>query len=100
MARFVTGEEISSVEGAIEETFIEERAVLGADAGGEIAGSGAVTEAAMGASNVDDAVAVPRPAERRRIAQLRGDAPRHRQPEQNRFEINGDTARSASTSRA
>ena len=55
--RFVTGEEISSVEGAIEQTFIEERAVLGADAGGEIAGSGAVTEGAMGASTVDDAVA-------------------------------------------
>ena len=55
--RFVTGEEISSVEGAIEQTFVEERAMLGADAGGEIAGSGAVTEAAMGASTVDDAVA-------------------------------------------
>ena len=55
--RFVTGEEISSVEGAIEQTFIEERAVLGEDAGGEIAGSGAVTEGAMGASTVDDAVA-------------------------------------------
>src|SRR6478735_6511054 len=55
--RFVTGEEISSVEGAIEQTFVEERAVLGADAGGEIAGSGAATEGAMGASTVDDAVA-------------------------------------------
>src|SRR4029453_2951227 len=55
--RFATGGEISSVEGAIEQTFVEERAVLGADAGGEISGSGAVTEAAMGASTVDDAVA-------------------------------------------
>src|SRR6188508_2314271 len=55
--RFVTGEEISSVEGAIEQTFIEERAVLGANSGGEIAGAGAVTDSAMGASTVDDAVA-------------------------------------------
>ena len=70
-----------SVEGAIEHTFIEERAVLGADAGGEIAGSGAVTEAAMGASTVDDAVAVPRPAERRRTRDVRGDAPGHRLPQ-------------------
>ena len=38
--RFVTGEEISSVEGAIEQTFIEERAVLERGRGGEIAGSG------------------------------------------------------------
>lgn len=55
--RFVTGEEITSVEGAIEETFIEEREVLGEDAGGEIAGAGAATAGAKAPSTVDDAVA-------------------------------------------
>jgi predicted dehydrogenase len=54
--RFVTGEEIVTVEGAIEQTFIEERAVLEGSAGGEIAGAGAGTGGAMGRSTVDDAV--------------------------------------------
>ncbi len=54
--RFVTGEEIVSVEGAIEETFIKERALLEDGAGGEIAGSGAATAQQMGKSTVDDAV--------------------------------------------
>ena len=53
--RFVTGEEIVSVEGAIEKTFIEERALLENGAGGEIAGTGAVTSG-TGKSTVDDAV--------------------------------------------
>ena len=39
--RFVTGEEIVTVEGAIEHTFITERMVVEGAAGGEIAGSGA-----------------------------------------------------------
>ena len=55
--RFVTGEEITVVEGAIEQTFIEERSVLGDDAGGEIAGAGAATDAGKAPSTVDDAVA-------------------------------------------
>ena len=55
--RFVTGEEITVVEGAIEQTFIPERSVLGDDAGGEIAGAGAATQAAKAPSTVDDAVA-------------------------------------------
>ncbi|MDX2380591.1 MAG: Gfo/Idh/MocA family oxidoreductase [Acidimicrobiia bacterium] len=54
--RFVTGEEITSVDGAIEHTFIEERELLDGGAGGEIAGSGAGTAGAKGASTVDDAV--------------------------------------------
>ena len=41
--RFVTGEEIVTIEGAIEQTFIEERAVLEGETGGEIAGAGAST---------------------------------------------------------
>ncbi len=54
--RFVTGEEIVTVEGAIEHTFIEERAILEGDRGGEIAGAGAATSGATGKSTVDDAV--------------------------------------------
>ncbi len=54
--RFITGEEIVSVEGAIEHTFIKERALLEGTAGGEIAGAGATTAQEMGPSTVDDAV--------------------------------------------
>lgn len=54
--RFITGEEIVRVDGAIEQTFVEERALLEDGAGGEIAGAGAST-AGMGKSTVDDAVA-------------------------------------------
>jgi predicted dehydrogenase len=56
MVRFVTGEEVVTVEGAIEHTFIEERALLEGSAGGEIAGAGATTSGAKGRSTVDDAV--------------------------------------------
>jgi predicted dehydrogenase len=41
MVRFITGEEIVTVEGAIEHTFINERTVIEGGAGGEIAGAGA-----------------------------------------------------------
>ncbi|HVM21373.1 MAG TPA: Gfo/Idh/MocA family oxidoreductase [Egibacteraceae bacterium] len=54
--RFVTGEEITTIEGAIEHTFIEERALLEGSSGGEIAGAGAATAGAKGKSTVDDAV--------------------------------------------
>ena len=53
--RFVTGEEIVSVEGAIEHTFITERE-LPEGSGGEIAGSGAAGSGRTGRSTVDDAV--------------------------------------------
>jgi predicted dehydrogenase len=56
MVRFVTGEEIVTVEGAIEHTFIEQRDLLAGSAGGEIAGAGAATAGAQGRSTVDDAV--------------------------------------------
>ena len=51
--RFVTGEEIVTVEGAIEHTFIEERAVLEGQTGGEIAGSGATTAGTKAPSTVE-----------------------------------------------
>jgi predicted dehydrogenase len=53
--RFVTGEEIVSVEGAIEHTFITERD-LPTGVGGEIGGSGAGGSGRVGRSTVDDAV--------------------------------------------
>jgi predicted dehydrogenase len=53
--RFVTGEEIVSVEGAIEHTFITERE-LPEGSGSEIAGSGAAGSGRTGRSTVDDAV--------------------------------------------
>ncbi len=54
--RFVTGEEIVRIDGAIEHTFVEERALLEDGSGGEISGAGASTTG-MGKSTVDDAVA-------------------------------------------
>ena len=54
--RFVTGEEVVTVEGAVEHTFITEREILAGSAGGEIAGAGASTAGAKGPSTVDDAV--------------------------------------------
>jgi predicted dehydrogenase len=54
--RFITGEEIVTVEGAIEHTFIEERDLLAGAAGGEIGGAGAATAGTKGRSTVDDAV--------------------------------------------
>ena len=66
--RFVTGEEIVTVEGAIEHTFIEERAVLEGETGGEIAGAGASTTGSDGAEHGRRRRAVPRPTERRRAS--------------------------------
>ena len=56
MVRFITGQEITTVEGAIEHTFVTERQVLAGDSGGEIAGAGATTTGGMAPSTVDDAV--------------------------------------------
>ena len=57
MARFITGDEVDEVVGAIEQTFIKERAVIDT-AGGAIAGRGArrSRQARKGRSTVDDAV--------------------------------------------
>jgi predicted dehydrogenase len=56
MARFITGDEIDEVVGAIEETFIKERDII-ESAGGEISGKGAKKgKAKKGKSTVDDAV--------------------------------------------
>lgn len=55
-ARFITGDEISEIVGAIEETFIKQRDIIEGAAGGEIAGRGATKGAKKGRSTVDDAV--------------------------------------------
>ena len=88
--RFVTGEEITSVEGAIEHTFIDQRAVLGEDAGGEIAGAGAVTDATMGASTVDDAVAFLARLSGGGIATFEASRLATGFHNENRFEIHGE----------
>lgn len=60
MARFITGDEVSEVTGAIEETFIKEREIVedSGGAGGEISGKGAKKskKKRYGKSTVDDAV--------------------------------------------
>ena len=56
-ARFVTGEEIDTVNGAVLKTFIKERTLLEGKSGGEISGRGAGScESKKGKSTVDDAV--------------------------------------------
>lgn len=55
MARFITGEEIAEVSGAIMETFIKERVIPSQGSTGGISG-GAKGSAAKGRSDVDDAV--------------------------------------------
>jgi predicted dehydrogenase len=59
MARFITGEEVTEVVGAMEETFVKERELV-ESSGGAIGGKGAKRAAARGRrkgrSTVDDAV--------------------------------------------
>jgi predicted dehydrogenase len=55
MARFITGEEIDEVVGAISETFIKEREVPAQGSSGGIAAGAAASRGKMGTSDVDDA---------------------------------------------
>jgi predicted dehydrogenase len=88
--RFVTGEEITVVEGAIEETFIGERDLLSEGAGGEIAGAGASTVGAKGASTVDDAVAFLSRLSGGGIASFEASRLATGYHNANRFEIHGE----------
>jgi len=88
--RFVTGEEITVVEGAIEQTFILERDLLEEGAGGEIAGAGAATAAAKGASTVDDAVAFLARLSGGGIASFEASRLATGYHNANRFEIHGE----------
>jgi len=56
MTRFVTGQEITEICGAIAETFIKERKLATGVAGGKIADSGGAAGKEMGKVTVDDAV--------------------------------------------
>ena len=55
-ARFITGDELATINGAILKTFVPERNVITGDSGGEISGGGAKTAAKKARSTVDDAV--------------------------------------------
>jgi len=88
--RFVTGEEIVSVEGAIEHTFIEERAVLEGRTGGEIAGAGAGTTGTMAPSTVDDAVLFLARLSGGGVASFEATRLATGYHNANRFEIHGD----------
>ena len=88
--RFVTGEEIVSVEGAIEHTFIEERAVLEGQTGGEIAGAGAGTTGIKAASTVDDAVLFLARMSGGGVASFEATRLATGYHNANRFEIHGD----------
>lgn len=55
-ARFITGDEVKEINGAILKTFIKERTVLAGSAGGEISGRGASSKRKKAKSTVDDAV--------------------------------------------
>jgi len=88
--RFVTGEEIVTVEGAIEHTFIGERAVLDGSAGGEIAGAGAGTAQVKGRSTVDDAVLFLARMSGGGLASFESSRLATGYHNANRFEIHGD----------
>ena len=88
--RFVTGEEIVTVEGAIEHTFIEERAVLEGQTGGEIAGAGASTTGSKAASTVDDAVLFLARLSGGGVASFEATRLATGYHNANRFEIHGD----------
>ncbi|HEY0519534.1 MAG TPA: Gfo/Idh/MocA family oxidoreductase [Ilumatobacteraceae bacterium] len=83
--RFVTGEEIISVEGAIEQTFIEERTVLEGSTGDPVARSGAT-----GRSTVDDAVLFLGRLSGGGVASFEASRVATGYHNANRFEIHGD----------
>jgi len=55
MARFISGDEVSEVIGAVAETFIKEREIPAQGSAGGIAGGSAGAKGKMGKSDVDDA---------------------------------------------
>ena len=55
MARFITGEEITEVVGALAQTFIKEREIPAQGSAGGIASGAAAAKGKMGVSDVDDA---------------------------------------------
>ena len=90
IVRFITGSEIVTVEGAIEHTFVAERAVLAAGSGGEIAGAGAATAATTAPSTVDDAVLFLARLSGGALASFEGSRLATGYHNANRFEIHGE----------
>ncbi len=90
MARFITGDEIAEVSGAIEETFIREREIVGSDGGGIGRGRKKTRRKRRGRSTVDDCVLFL--ARFRKGAVASFEATRLATGNQNRnaIEINGD----------
>ena len=90
MARFITGDEISEVVGAIEETFIKQRDLM-ESAGGEISGSGAKrSKARKGRSTVDDCVLFLARFKRGAVASFEATRLATGNKNLNRIEIHGD----------
>jgi len=83
--RFITGEEITTVEGAIEHTFIKEREII-AD------GAGTSSSGAMGTSTVDDAVLFLARLSGGGLASFEATRLATGYHNANRFEIHGDKA--------
>lgn len=89
-ARFITGDEISEINGAILKTFIKERVVLSGGAGGEISGRGAKTSRKKAKSTVDDAVIFTAEFKSGAIATFEATRVSTGDKNGNRIEIHGD----------
>jgi predicted dehydrogenase len=91
MARFITGDEISEVTGAIEETFIKERDLI-ETSGGEISGKGATRSAKKrkGRSTVDDCVLFLARFKGGAVASFEATRLATGNQNRNQIEINGD----------
>ncbi|GAB4108242.1 MAG: Gfo/Idh/MocA family oxidoreductase [Phycisphaeraceae bacterium] len=89
-ARFVTGDEIAEVNGAIMKTFIKERVVIAGDAGGEISGRGAKTSRKKAKSTVDDAVVFTAQFKRGAVATFEATRLSTGDKNANRIEVHGD----------
>ncbi len=89
MTRFVTGEEITEINGAIFETFIKERALLTKGSGGGIAGGSEGDGAEMGPVTVDDAVLFLARFEGGGVASFEATRMATGNQNKNGFEING-----------
>ena len=90
MARFITGDEITEITGAIEQTFIKHRDII-ESAGGEISGKGAKRgKTRKGKSTVDDAVLFLARFKRGAVASFEGTRMATGDKNVNRIEIHGD----------
>lgn len=90
LVRFVTGEEITTVEGAIAHTFVESRALIEQASGGDTSGVDAPTAAARGRSTVDDAVLFLARLSGGGLASFEATRVATGYHNSNRFEIHGD----------